>query len=159
LDWLTERVNATPEMTALIIGNESWTYGQLNVLVNAACQKLFASGVQPGQVLGVLMPNGLAYVCLVHALARLGVVLLPLNTRLTPAELDWQLTQTGCDWVIRDSSVSNLQSPISNLSTLLARHHPGHRLHLRHHGPAQRRHADVWQSFLERYGLRLPAGR
>ncbi|MEZ4737767.1 MAG: AMP-binding protein, partial [Caldilineaceae bacterium] len=69
-DWLTARVQATPRKTALIIGEEQWNYGKLGQLVDAYCAGLIGQGVTGGQHVAVLLPNGLAYVCLVHALAR-----------------------------------------------------------------------------------------
>ena len=99
-DWLTARVNASPGALALVIGEERWTYGELDGLVQGVYGRLQQTGVQPGDFVAVLLPNNLAYVCLIHALARLGAVLVPLNTRLTPAELEWQLEHVGCDWLI-----------------------------------------------------------
>ncbi|HFQ92695.1 MAG TPA: 2-succinylbenzoate-CoA ligase, partial [Anaerolineae bacterium] len=99
-DWLTARVNASPGALALVIGEERWTYGELDGLVQGVYGRLQQTGVQPGDFVAVLLPNNLAYICLIHALARLGAVLAPLNTRLTPAELQWQLEHVGCDWLI-----------------------------------------------------------
>jgi O-succinylbenzoic acid--CoA ligase len=99
-DWLTARVHATPKALALIIGEERWTYGQLDKMVNGVCGRLLDAGVTPGQFVGVLLPNSLVYVCLIHALARLGAVLVPLNTRLTAVELQWQIEHAGCDLVL-----------------------------------------------------------
>ena len=99
-DWLTARVNASPDALALVIGEERWTYGELDGLVQGVYGRLQQTGVQPGDFVAVLLPNNLAYVCLIHALARLGAVLVPLNTRLTPAELAWQLDHAGCNWLI-----------------------------------------------------------
>ncbi len=99
-DWLTARVNASPDALALIIGEERWTYGELDRLVNGVYGRLQQTGVQPGDYVAVLLSNNLAYVCLIHALARLGAVFVPLNTRLTPAELQWQLEHVGCQWLL-----------------------------------------------------------
>ncbi|MCA9918917.1 MAG: AMP-binding protein [Anaerolineales bacterium] len=103
-DWLTSRAQATPDKLALIIGAERWTYRDLHQRVNATCAGLQAAGVQPGDFVAVLLPNGLPYVCLVHALARLGAVLVPLNTRLTPAELRWQIEHVSARWLITNEA-------------------------------------------------------
>ncbi|NHZ71696.1 MAG: AMP-binding protein [Aquificales bacterium] len=101
-DWLTARVHATPKALSLIIGEEQWTYAELERMVNGMCRRLLDAGVTPGQFVGVLMPNSLAYVCLIHTLARLGAVLVPLNTRLTATELQWQVAHVGCELVLTD---------------------------------------------------------
>lgn len=105
-DWLAERTQASPEKLALIIGAQRWTYGELNQMVNASCARLQAKGVQAGDFIAVLLPNDLPYVCLVHALARLGVILVPLNTRLTPSELRWQLEHVSAKWLIVDEDTA-----------------------------------------------------
>ena len=94
-DWLTARTKASPHALALIIGKDQWSYVELNNLVNDSATRL-TSLVHPGQHVGVFLPNNLAYVCLIHALARIGAVLVPLNTRLTTAELKWQLNHSDC---------------------------------------------------------------
>lgn len=110
-DWLAECTAVTPDKIALIIGGRSWRYAELNTLVQnlgGHLQALMAGTVQaaPGDnsplaiqsasVVAALLPNSLEYVCLIHALARLGLVLLPLNMRLATGELEWQLAQAGC---------------------------------------------------------------
>ncbi len=99
-DWLSSRVQASPRQTALWLGAQQWSYAELNVLVNGCCHRLAASGVGPGDRVGVLLPNSLLYVCLIHALARLGAVLVPLNIRLTPAEWQWQATHVACKLIV-----------------------------------------------------------
>lgn len=99
-EWLAARVKASPDALALMIGTSQWRYAELDLFVNGVCAHLQKAGVTQGQFVGVLMPNTLVYTCLVHALARLGGVLVPLNTRLTPAELGWQIKHTSCDLVL-----------------------------------------------------------
>ena len=115
-DWLTERRRATPERLALMSGTQQWTYAALDTAVSAAAAHLHAQGVRPGDLVAVLLPNSFAYVCLIHALARLGAVLVPLNTRLTPAELAWQIAHVRAPWLITDEelSIENCQLLIVN---------------------------------------------
>ncbi|MCC6607221.1 MAG: AMP-binding protein [Anaerolineae bacterium] len=101
-DWLAERTQATPHKLALIIGEQRWNYATLNQMVNATCARLQDAGVQAGDFVAVLLPNGLPYVCLVHALARIGAILVPLNTRLTASELRWQIEHVAAKWLVTD---------------------------------------------------------
>jgi len=111
-DWLTARAYATPRATALIIGDRQWTYGELDQLVDHYGAGLLAQGVTPGQPIATLLPNGLASVCLIHAMARLGAVLVPLNTRLTSAELRWQIDQSDCRLVIYAAATATVASEL-----------------------------------------------
>ena len=99
-DWLETRTQARPQGLALSIGERSYTYTQLNQLTNHLTTWLTADVAPTNGRVAVLMPNDLTYVCTIYALARLGWVLVPLNTRLTPSELAWQLAETECDTVL-----------------------------------------------------------
>jgi O-succinylbenzoic acid--CoA ligase len=48
------------------------------------------------------MRNGLDYVALVHGIGRLGATLVPINVRLTPSEVAWQLEDCGAVLVVHD---------------------------------------------------------
>ena len=105
-DWLAARANASPLALALVVGERQWTYAELHALVSGMASYL-ASHVQPGQLVAVLLPNNLAYVCLIHALARLGAILVPLNTRLSNRELSWQLDHTDCKLLITSEEMAD----------------------------------------------------
>jgi len=113
-DWLTARIQATPRKTALIIGEQQWNYGEVGQLVDVYSTGLIGQGVTGGQHVAVLLPNGLAYVCLVHALARLGAVLVPLNTRLTVAELRWQIEQSDCHLLVYADATATIASQLAS---------------------------------------------
>ncbi|MCA9934119.1 MAG: AMP-binding protein [Ardenticatenaceae bacterium] len=122
-DWLAERAAVTPQKLALMIGVDSWTYGALDTAVSHLTAHLHNQGVRPGQFVAALLPNSLEYVCLIHALARLGAVLVPLNTRLTPAELQWQVDHVGAKWLVTNEekwSIVNCQLLIVNEETMMA---------------------------------------
>ena len=95
LDWLAHQALSRPQGIALMWGDRRWTYAELNAWVAAMAGRLAAAGVRAGDHVAVLMPNRPEYVALIHALARLGAVLVPLNVRLTEAELGWQVEQVG----------------------------------------------------------------
>ena len=81
-DRLCARARATPTALALVIGEQQWDYRALDQVVDGYCLGLQRAGVVAGQHVALLLPNRLPYVALIHALARLGAVLVPLNTRL-----------------------------------------------------------------------------
>src|SRR4051812_2023153 len=100
-DWLSSTARSIPdEVPALVIGERTWTYFDLMALVNDLCGRLDALGVKKGDKVAALLPNGVDYVCLIHALTRIGGVLVPLNLRLTAVEIRWQIEQAGCKFLI-----------------------------------------------------------
>lgn len=99
-DWLTERATVTPNALALIFQNQQITYTELNHRTTQLSRQLINLGIQPGEHIGVLMPTSIGYVCLIHALARLGCVLVPFNIRLTAQELEKQRAQINVKTIL-----------------------------------------------------------
>ncbi len=124
MDWLAA---ANPHKIALVIGEQQWTYAELDKHVTEYAERLKQVGVSAGQMVGVLMPNCFEYVCLIHALSRVGAVLVPLNTRLTARELDWQLLHVGCTLLICSAETETLASSfVLPNRRVLSVHEPQH---------------------------------
>jgi O-succinylbenzoic acid--CoA ligase len=115
-DWLAAQRIARPDGIALINGAEQWTFLELDRLVSVLCGRLAGLGVQSRTVVGILMPNLTDNVVLIHALARLGAVLLPLNTRLTAAELDWMLMRAQCTLLICSQATEATAAELSTMA-------------------------------------------
>jgi O-succinylbenzoic acid--CoA ligase len=92
-DFLSLRAAASPDAMALIEAESSkgWTFRALDAAAEETAGRLAAFGVEAGDHVGVLLPNDVRYVWLVHAAMRLGAVLVPLNVRQTPAELETRI--------------------------------------------------------------------
>ena len=86
-DWLAHRAATTPERIALVAGGRSWTFAALDAAATRAAAALAGQGVQPDDRVATLLPNGERAVVVAHAVLRLGATLVPLNTRLSSAEL------------------------------------------------------------------------
>jgi o-succinylbenzoate---CoA ligase len=110
-DWLRQRADLTPRRLALAVGDAAWTFAKLDRQVDIACHALRALGVVPGQHVGLRAPNGAGFAVAVHALMRLGAVLVPINTRLTPGEVDWQRADAGLELVLDESHLEALLRP------------------------------------------------
>ena len=99
-DWLSQRAKLSPEDVALIFKNEQWTYAQLNESVHAVAGILHEKGINAGAHVGILLQNRPIYVVIIHALARLRAVTVPLNLRLKSNELSWQISQAECVFIL-----------------------------------------------------------
>jgi acyl-CoA synthetase (AMP-forming)/AMP-acid ligase II len=102
---LTRTARLRPENTALIYcdpsGRErSWTYRQLNARVNRLANAVSGLGLGKGQRLAVLSRNRPEYLEAYHALAKLGVVMVPVNHRLQVPEISYRLEHSGCRGII-----------------------------------------------------------
>src|SRR5690606_26810025 len=97
-DWLKRRAFLTPQRPALLLEDGQLSFAQLDASVDEICRRLQGWGVAPDQRVALLMPNGRTFVELVHAVARIQAVLVPLNIRLTPRELAFQLNDVGAGY-------------------------------------------------------------
>jgi O-succinylbenzoic acid--CoA ligase len=99
-DFLAMRANTSPNATALIANGQTWTYAQLQQDTACLCAYLAHLGVHKGENVALLAPSSAETVIAIHALARLGAVLVPLNTRLTVTELALQIRLADCQRVL-----------------------------------------------------------
>jgi O-succinylbenzoic acid--CoA ligase len=104
-DWLRQRAEITPERGALVYGAKAWSFAELNALVDGAAARL---DVQEGQRVGIRASNSAGFVVAVHALMRRGAVLVPINTRLSEPEVQWQLEDASVARVLGDDDLARL---------------------------------------------------
>lgn len=80
-----------PDKTAIIFEDEPISYRRLNEGINRCAHMLQAKGFQKGDRISVLMLNGIEFLEIYFAAAKLGGILVPLNWRLLGPELEYQL--------------------------------------------------------------------
>jgi O-succinylbenzoic acid--CoA ligase len=90
-DWLAHRASVLPGHPAVVAGDLTLTYRELNARALGLAGALQQAGVLPGDRVAVLCNNSLELVEAAHAVPRIGATLVLLNCRLTPEELAFQL--------------------------------------------------------------------
>jgi O-succinylbenzoic acid--CoA ligase len=105
-DWLTRCAKNMPQRLAVQCGQVRWNFAELNEQVGRLARQLATAGVSAGSRVALLASNGLAYVACVHALTRLDAILVPLNTRLSVAELRWQVEDVRAIVLISDAGMA-----------------------------------------------------
>jgi O-succinylbenzoic acid--CoA ligase len=78
-DWLTSAARARPDHVAVVAEGQAVTYSDLDAAASRAAGRLAALGVGPGDLVATTLPPGRAFCELLHALPRLGAVLVPLG--------------------------------------------------------------------------------
>src|SRR5258708_4007792 len=102
-----------PDRAALWSGDRWLTFAELDHRVAGIARALNRHGFGSGDRLAVLMPNGANYLELVYACVRLGVVVVPLNVRLSMVEIDRILTDARPRGLIRHSSLPAPTVPLA----------------------------------------------
>lgn len=78
----------------------SFTYGQVEEKADECAMALYGMGVRQGHHVAVILDNCPEFVFLTYAIAKLGAVKIPINTRVASQELEYLLNQSDADWLI-----------------------------------------------------------
>lgn len=89
-DSISFHARLTPHRLAArdLLLDRQWTYAELDVLIGRLAALLQARGCIDGERLAVLARNSVWQVALHFACGRVGAIYVPLNWRLSTAELD-----------------------------------------------------------------------
>jgi O-succinylbenzoic acid--CoA ligase len=89
--WLRRRAAITPKRVAVEVGGVRLDFAELEARASALAAALYARDVRSGDIVAAALGNGLPFLELLHAVDRCGATLLPVNVRLAPRELAFQL--------------------------------------------------------------------
>jgi len=112
-DWLTRCAENRPGHLAVQCDQAQWSFAELDRQATRQARQLATLGVQEGHRVALLAANGLLYVVFVHALTRLGAILVPLNLRLTLEELCWQVRDVYASLLVCDENYASLATEIA----------------------------------------------
>lgn len=107
--WATKRAFLSGDRTALVDDNRRITFTQLDERTNRLARALRALGVRKGDRVGGLLINSPAFIETMLAAAKLGAIFVPMNVRLAPAEVAYQLADSGADVLV----YSNPLAPVA----------------------------------------------
>ena len=79
------------------------SYSDLNAHANKCAHVMSGLGVKQGDRVALLMNNSIEFVALFYGAAKLGLIVVPLNTRLTASELTFILSDSGTNILFYDA--------------------------------------------------------
>ncbi len=118
----------TPDLEALVAPDGRITFGELERNTNDLAQAFAALGVRHGEPVALCMGNSIRWVTIFLALARLGAVTVPVNTRLKSDEIAFVLRDAGvrravfADQVLSSdfaSMLPDIRAAVPDLRTLI----------------------------------------
>lgn len=116
--WLAKREFLTPAKEAVVDGERRVDYRELNRRVNRLSAALQGLGLNSGDRIGILAYNGLEFLETIMAAAKLGLILVPLNWRLTATELSFILNDSGAETLLFVSDLSDLVEGIMDKTAI-----------------------------------------
>jgi fatty-acyl-CoA synthase len=101
-EWLSRRAARVPDQPALSCEGTHWSYGQLQQRIERLSAVLADGGVTAGARVGYLGLNDPMLLAAMFATSRLGAIFVPLNFRLSGAELTDIIADAGLHTLIAD---------------------------------------------------------
>ena len=102
-----EFATATPDTVAVIDGDRSLTYAELDERSSRLARALEARGLRPGARVAVLLGNRLEYPEVAAGIAKAGLVMVPVNPRLTRPEAAFILDHSSARAVVVDRALAD----------------------------------------------------
>jgi long-chain acyl-CoA synthetase len=118
---LQHAAEQVPDRTAIIYGDRNWNYADLNSDSIRAAATLQRLGVQPGDRVGILLPNVPEYIIAANAIWRAGGVAIAISPLMVAEEVQALLKKTDCRSVVCLDMLSHLvgAGDDSNVRSLL----------------------------------------
>jgi acyl-CoA synthetase (AMP-forming)/AMP-acid ligase II len=102
------------EREALVCGEQRRTYGELAARVNQLARHLQSVGLQPGEHIGLCMPNRVEWLEAFLAAFSIRAVPINLNHRYTSSELSALLENDGARAVVYDDATADEVEPVAS---------------------------------------------
>ena len=115
-DLVAGAADRAPSRAAVIDPDGSaTTWRELEHRVARAAGGLRARGVQAGDRVGVMLPNGSAFPAAFWGICRAGATMVPVNPAYTPPERDHLLSDSGARWLITSAPGDDLPAGVAAL--------------------------------------------
>jgi long-chain acyl-CoA synthetase len=118
-DLVRASAQRRPDGTALVAGSRSYTWREVDALVDAAAAGLRRLGLTAGDRVGVCLPNTVDFVAAYFGVLRAGLVAVPLNTGYTAGEYEHALGDSGARAVVTSrATAATVQAAAEELPEL-----------------------------------------
>ena len=101
-ETFAHHARAVPDRPAIVHGERTVLFRDLDRLVSQTGAHLYSLGLQPGDVVGVALKDSIEHLLILAGMARAGIVILPLDWRWTPAEQERVVAHFGAKLVLME---------------------------------------------------------
>ena len=108
VDGIRTFAAASPHVVAVTDGANTQTYAQLDARSSQLAHAFLASGLRDGDAVAVLLGNRLEYCEVAAGIAKAGLVMVPLNPRMTEPEVDYIVEHSESKAMILDEALSGI---------------------------------------------------
>lgn len=84
----------------MVFAGQRWSFRQVKAEIDRTARGLMALGIQPGDKVSLWLVNGPEWVFVQFALAKIGAVLVPINTQFRTGDIDYVVRQSDTSTLI-----------------------------------------------------------
>ena len=106
LDWKRRAVKYYPEKIAVIDEEKKFTYKEFGKRTDQLATALYKTGIREGDHVAVMLPNTHYMLECFYGICQLGAAMVPLNYRLTSADLEYIIKHSDAKMLIVDEEFS-----------------------------------------------------
>ncbi len=120
-NWLTRRSQLSANREAFVDGQsgERISFSELEIRSNKIANALLSRGVKQGDRVALLLTNCFEFIEVYFALAKIGAILVPLNWRLVPDELEFILQDSGSSLLVFEDTFSEVVETLHSRASLI----------------------------------------
>ncbi|GAA0134965.1 hypothetical protein YSY43_18050 [Paenibacillus sp. YSY-4.3] len=101
VEWFEAQAERTPDHTALVFGNERWSFSELNAKANRLARMMLESGfAASGGLAGIVMENRPETIAALMAVLKAGGAYLPIDPEFPAGRVDYMLTNSGAQFLL-----------------------------------------------------------
>ena len=113
-DLLNQAADRFGPREALMYTGQRWTFDEFRDEVDRVARALINLGIQPGDKVSIWMPNRAEWLFLFGAVAKIGAILVPINTRFRTGDMEYLVNHSDSATLI----LMDRSGPVSYLNML-----------------------------------------
>jgi len=118
IDWFEQHAAQSPDATAIVCGDEHWSYGELNARANRIAHYLQVQGVGAGVAVGVALPRSTDLIAALLGVFKAHATYLPIDLDYPADRLRFILNDAKPAMVLTKGDTATWISPSSRCSRL-----------------------------------------
>lgn len=115
---VSRQARRIPDKTAVTYSDRSWTFAEFDAAISRVAGYLQELGLQKGDRVAAYGQNSDAYGILFYAIARAGLIHVPLNYALTGGELEYLLDDCGAAAIFVDPHLEQFVDELPNVPAI-----------------------------------------
>lgn len=109
---LRDTAARVPDRIAVLFGDTSYSYAELDTVVDKVAAELTARGLRKGDRIALLAPSSDRFIVAFYAVHRIGAVFVPINPASSAPEVAYIVRDSGARLLIHDPALASVVSAV-----------------------------------------------